>query len=565
MSHGEAQPDAPLSRAGHGAAAPGEYRNMLRAPAEDERGGWPGLGPGAEARFARLTTAISDARFWTAPLPPAEGEPAPKAADENPGMPAGYTYLYQLAAHDLLQTTLDFPGLTDADPARLRNLRTLRFDLDTLYGRGPGGDPQAYAIETASDAARGARFRLSPGGPDAGLGAWDRRPADRDIGRAMDAAQDAAPRAGATDAMLADPRNDDNGLLSQVSTLFMHVHGILFDAALSAVAERRQDGGPRPMAERRAAAFAAARTLVERMWRRILAQDLAPRLLDPAIARMLADGALAPLDPGGAMPLELSHAVLRSGHVMARKSYRFRQGAAPKSIEEVLLQSSRGRALRMPATADWVAQWSCFFEVNPHMPPQLARRLGPSQPRRLDKPHHRLPNDRGDPQHPLSRIDQIRGARADLWKPEALIAALVGALPALGDLDGLGMDEDAVAARRRRVADWTARYAAHPFSAHDAATLAEDPPLKLFVEIEAAALRGGRGYGPLGSVLLGALFHAALGSETAEGDALGARLADAAPESEAETIRAAEAVADMPALLRFLAPRIAPAPGLPFL
>ncbi|MEO0682158.1 MAG: hypothetical protein AAF192_17270, partial [Pseudomonadota bacterium] len=304
--------------------------------------------------------------------------------------------------------------------------------------------------------------------------------------------------------------------------------------------------------------------LVERLWRRVLRRDLAPRLLDPAVLPLMADGSLAALDPQGAMPLELSHAALRSAHMMSRSSYRFRQGARPKSLEEVLRQSSGGLAARLPATGDWIAQWSCFFETNPHTPPQLARRLGPSQPKRMDKPWRRLPEDPGDRQETLARTDQVRGARAALWKAEALIQALAAAAPALAAVPGLEPGAQAAEARTRRVRDWLARRTPHPLSQADADALAEDPPLKLFLEIEAAALRGGQGYGPLGSALVGGLFAAALPDETPEAEALAGRLAQAAP-GHAETFEAFEAASDMPALLRWLAPRVAPARGLPFL
>ncbi|MEO0680759.1 MAG: hypothetical protein AAF192_10120, partial [Pseudomonadota bacterium] len=268
MSHGGAQPSAPVRKAAQGAPAPGDYRNVLRAPAPQETCAWPGEGEAAEARLNRLATALADPAFWTAPVEHDGEGPAPWAADENPGMPAGYVYLYQLAAHDLLQTTLGFPALEPGDPAQLRNLRTLRFDLDTLYGRGPGGDPAAYAIESANDALR-VRFRLGLGAPDEagrpyGLAA---RPAGRDIGRGLAATAEAGPRAGATDPLVADPRNDDNGIVSQVSVLFMLAHGALYDAVFDAMPETDPDTlAPRPRRERHEAAFAATRMLVERLW-----------------------------------------------------------------------------------------------------------------------------------------------------------------------------------------------------------------------------------------------------------------------------------------------------------
>lgn len=56
--------------------------------------------------------------------------------DNNPNLPAGYTYLGQFIDHDI---TFDPTSSLQRqnDPNRLRNFRSPRLDLDCVYGAGP--------------------------------------------------------------------------------------------------------------------------------------------------------------------------------------------------------------------------------------------------------------------------------------------------------------------------------------------------------------------------------------------------------------------------------------------
>jgi hypothetical protein len=56
---------------------------------------------------------------------------------------AGFTFIGQFIDHDI---TLDNTplGQQEADPTATVNFRTPRYDLDSVYGRGPGDDPQFY-------------------------------------------------------------------------------------------------------------------------------------------------------------------------------------------------------------------------------------------------------------------------------------------------------------------------------------------------------------------------------------------------------------------------------------
>src|SRR3954451_3898389 len=58
-------------------------------------------------------------------------------------LPAGYTYFGQFVDHDI---TFDpMSSLTrQNDPDGLEDFRTPRFDLDSLYGRGPADQPHLY-------------------------------------------------------------------------------------------------------------------------------------------------------------------------------------------------------------------------------------------------------------------------------------------------------------------------------------------------------------------------------------------------------------------------------------
>ena len=100
-------------------------------------------------------------------------------ADENPAIPAGFTYFGQFIDHDITfdPTPLN-AGLLDRDA--LVDFRSPALDLDNVYGRGPDDQPYMYEKDglrlrvdtrkamTAGDAVVGTRndlFRLDDGTP----------------------------------------------------------------------------------------------------------------------------------------------------------------------------------------------------------------------------------------------------------------------------------------------------------------------------------------------------------------------------------------------------------------
>jgi len=133
----------------------------------------------------------------------------PRDDEENTGISAGYTYLGQFIDHDL---TFDPASSLQQhnDPDALVDYRTPRFDLDNLYGRGPDDQPYLYD-ETGRKFLLGRPLNGSP---------FD--------GHVQDLQRNNPP-AGDKRAIIGDPRNDENVIVSQLQAIFLRFHNRLAD------------------------------------------------------------------------------------------------------------------------------------------------------------------------------------------------------------------------------------------------------------------------------------------------------------------------------------------------
>jgi heme peroxidase len=124
--------------------------------------------------------------------------------DEESGIPALYTYLGQFIDHDI---TFDpASSLQKAnDPDALIDFRTPAFDLDNVYGRGPDDQPYMYKAD-------GMKFQLGKVQLQGGnANAFDLTRGEN--GRAL----------------IGDPRNDENSIVSQLQGLFQRFHNRFVD------------------------------------------------------------------------------------------------------------------------------------------------------------------------------------------------------------------------------------------------------------------------------------------------------------------------------------------------
>jgi hypothetical protein len=277
-----------------------------------------------------------------------EAEPElPKdgADEEESGVPALYTYLAQFIDHDL---TFGPEGSfqKQRDPDALVDFRTPAFDLDCVYGRGPGDQPYMY---------RGDSFLLGNaigGGGD---------PNAVDLPR-----NNAAPAR----ALIGDPRNDENVIVSQLHGLFLRFHNRL-------------------LADHAGMTFEQAQRLLQRHYQYVILHDFLPRTVDAGVLDALKTHGhfdqhkLHFYHPRRApfMPVEFSTAAYRFGHSMIRPGYRLNDN--DKTLLS-LFAASEDADLRGKHAMDPIRgiDWGRFVDVDVR-PYDGATAGSPEQKRRL--------------------------------------------------------------------------------------------------------------------------------------------------------------------------------------
>lgn len=219
---------------------------------------------------------------------------------DNPSMTAGMTFLGQFLDHDL---TLDITSSLEqqVDPEMIRNFRTPAFELDSVYGQGPAGSPHLY--DQSVDRGQ-TSFLLEDA---VGSNAFT-----RDGSTKSD-----LPRNSQGTPLIADPRNDENLVLSQLQVAFLRFH--------NAVVQRvKADTGSTNVHE----IFNEAQRLVRWHYQWIILHEFLPKTIGPALLNdILTKGRKhykwrnAPF-----IPVEFSVAAYRFGHSQVRPSYRVNFG-----------------------------------------------------------------------------------------------------------------------------------------------------------------------------------------------------------------------------------------------
>ena len=215
--------------------------------------------------------------------------------NEESGIPALYTYFGQFIDHDITfdpMSTL----IKHTDPDALTDFRTPAFDLDNVYGRGKDDQPYMYD--------NGPTFLL--GTPNDGGGDPNARDLPRNNPNPTNPAR----------ALIGDPRNDENSIVSQLQGLLLRFHN------------RTVKDHPEIDAN---ADFAQIQKLVRFHYQYVVLNDFLPRIVHSSVLQALKgdDGRFDQsklkffhwkTEPF--MPVEFSVASYRLGHSMIRPGYR---------------------------------------------------------------------------------------------------------------------------------------------------------------------------------------------------------------------------------------------------
>jgi hypothetical protein len=231
---------------------------------------------------------------------------------DNPNMTAGMTFLGQFLDHDI---TFDKKSIlnANADPGRTVNFRTAAFDLDSVYGEGPSASPELY--DTSSGRIK---FIL------------ERIPGAEAVSR-HGAARNDVPRDAQGNAIVAESRNDENVVISQIQVALLSFHNAVTDYLAAQPAYRTAS------AQR---IFDDARKLVTWHYQWIILHEFLPKTIGQDRLDQIMKEGLVYYRPHDAVnrfktgdghtmpriPIEFSASVYRFGHSQVRPSYRVNFG-----------------------------------------------------------------------------------------------------------------------------------------------------------------------------------------------------------------------------------------------
>nr|WP_295111267.1 heme peroxidase family protein [uncultured Caulobacter sp.] len=406
----------------------------------------------------------------------------PEPEDENPDIPAGYTYLGQFIDHDI---TFDPVSSLDRfnDPDALQDFRTPRLDLDSVYGSGPDDQPFLYEED-------GKHLLLGD---------------DKDFDEARNARPD-LPRntAAIRRALIGDKRNDENLIVSQLHSLFLRFHNRVLDT---------EAGGD----------FLEAQRIVRWHYQWIVLHDFLPRILGQETYEEIIGGRdgfpeLTVYNSKGRyayMPVEFAVAAYRYGHSQVRPSYALNHKVQYASPSTQLFHGKNAKFNRIPIFSlmdpppplanlngfrelpdSWAIDWAFFYpDLEPDNPDELIPEgaVLPQPSYKLDTvlvdPLESLPDHQMLPPElrSLAVLNLLRGWRMELPSGQSVARRL-----SIPELTAEELFDNENADRR------TAR--AKVLAEHPA--LGTNTPLWFYILREAELLTDGVHLGPVGGTII---------------------------------------------------------------
>ena len=236
---------------------------------------------------------------------------------------AGMTFFGQFVDHDI---TLDASSAigTKIDPRSIRNIRTPALDLDCVYGDGPEATPFFYSQKHHG-------FML--------------------MGRSKNPLD--LPRNSEGRALIGDPRNDENIIVSQVQGAFITLHNILMTLVEEGGAIHSDIRSCSEMSVRsdvwhdvvppKLMGFEQVRRFIRLHYQWIVLNEFLPAFVDEEAIEAVINhdpfGSHAPI-----MPVEFSVAAYRFGHATVQPAYRLKKGHDPVDLFDMVGFSPRDPA-----------------------------------------------------------------------------------------------------------------------------------------------------------------------------------------------------------------------------
>lgn len=251
-----------------------------------------------EDRFGRMFGNLSPS-YVSQPKLAAIGAPGGPLDTKNKKsrtnkVAVGQIFFGQFVDHDItLDVATSFAQVVN-DAGTIGNVRTPHLDLDCIYGLGPEAQPYLYV---GGGDFGGAKLLT---GADSGLGGL----ADSDLARAANGR-----------AIIGDPRNDENGIISQIQLAMIRFHNHVCDVLN---AEEGYTGGH---------LFEEAREVTSWHYQWNIVNDFLPAICGaPVVDDILACGRKYYCGGVPYIPVEFSVAAYRFGHSMIPMSIQTQTG-----------------------------------------------------------------------------------------------------------------------------------------------------------------------------------------------------------------------------------------------
>jgi hypothetical protein len=237
---------------------------------------------------------------------------------------AGWPFFGQYIAHDI---TADRSALRlHVDPLQLRNARSPRLNLESLYGDGPVGHPYLFSRSDPAKLLTGSN--------------------GNDVLRNSEGT-----------AVIGDPRNDSHVFMSQMHLAFVRAHNAFVDLV-------RSQGTPE------SEVFETAAQELRWHYQTVVLREFLPRLVGPDLVASLLDEGPRYYRPRGQpfIPLEFADAAYRYGHSQIRHRYVLNDRSEPVQIFPDLIGFR-------PVTPNQTIDWAFVFDSPGHPAAARAKKI----------------------------------------------------------------------------------------------------------------------------------------------------------------------------------------------
>ena len=251
------------------------------------------------------------------------------AKDTTQTVPLGMIFFGQFIDHDI---TFDTESRFNAVniPSEIENFRTPNLDLDSIFGEGPEDESFLYESDN---------LKLVTGRTN------------ENLKQAANLESEDLARTGQGKALIGDPRNDENRIISQMQLLFIRFYNKIYDT----VAAENPNYASNEVYEE-------ARRITTWHYQWIVFHEFLPLLVgDELMSTIISNGRqwYLPKDRSY-IPVEFSVAAYRFGHSMIPQKLRLQSG----SPEHDLFSPAIGGGFSKITSLDQVISWDQFFDIN---------------------------------------------------------------------------------------------------------------------------------------------------------------------------------------------------------